>query len=59
MVHQRVEILTGSERRLSYTQLEMERIVEEAFRPGVIVKDMARRLGFTKDGCIKKIGASG
>lgn len=45
MAYQRVEILTGSERRRNYTPAEKERIVEEAFRPGVIVKDVARRLG--------------
>ena len=45
MAYQRVEILTGSERRRNYTPAEKMRIVEEAFRPGVIVKDVARRLG--------------
>jgi len=45
MAYQRVEILTGSERRRNYTPTEKVRIVEEAFRPGVIVKDVARRLG--------------
>ena len=45
MAYQRVEILTGSERRWNYTPAEKVRIVEEAFRPGVIVKDVARRLG--------------
>jgi transposase len=45
MAYQRVEILTGSECRRNYTPAEKVRIVEEAFRPGVIVKDVARRLG--------------
>jgi transposase len=45
MTYQRVEILTGSERRRNYTPAEKMRIVEEAFRPGVLVKDVARRLG--------------
>ena len=45
MTYQRVEILTGTERRRNYTPAEKVRIVEEAFRPGVIVKDVARRLG--------------
>jgi transposase-like protein len=45
MAYQRVEILTRSERRRNYTPAEKVRIVEEAFRSGVIVKDMARRLG--------------
>ena len=45
MAYQRVEILTGSERRRNYPPAEKVRIVEEAFRPGVIVEDVARRLG--------------
>ncbi len=45
MAYQRVEILTGTERRRNYTPAEKVRIVEEAFRPGVIVKDVARRFG--------------
>ena len=45
MAYQRVEILMGSERRRNYTPAEKMRIVEEAFRPGVIVQDVARRLG--------------
>src|SRR3954454_22306034 len=45
MTYQRVEILTGSKRRRNYTPAEKVRIVEEAFRPGAIVKDVARRFG--------------
>jgi transposase len=45
MAYQRVEILTGSKRRRNYTPAEKVRIVEEAFRPGAIVKDVARRFG--------------
>ena len=45
MAYQRVEILMGTERRRNYTPAEKVRIVEEAFCPGVIVKDVARRLG--------------
>jgi transposase len=45
MAYQHVEILTGTERRRNYTPAEKVRIVEEAFRLGVIVKDVARRLG--------------
>ena len=45
MAYQRVEVLTGSERRRSYTPAEKARLVEEAFRPGVVVKEAARRLG--------------
>jgi transposase-like protein len=41
MTYQRVEILTGSERRRNYTPAEKVRIVEEAFRPGVIVRTTA------------------
>jgi transposase len=45
MAYQRVEILTGSERRRTYTAAEKARLVAEAFRPGVVVKEAARRLG--------------
>ncbi|QQP92197.1 transposase [Skermanella sp. TT6] len=45
MAYQSDEVLTGSERRRSYTPAEKARLVNEAFRPGVVVKDAARRLG--------------
>ncbi|MBF5093722.1 transposase [Azospirillum sp. INR13] len=45
MAYQRVEVLTGTERRRNYTPAEKVRMVEEAFRPGVVVTDAARRLG--------------
>ena len=45
MACQRVEVLTGRERRRSYTPAEKVRMVEEAFRPGVVVTEAARRLG--------------
>lgn len=45
MAYQRVEVLTGTERRRTYTPAEKVRMVEEAFRPGVVVTDAARRLG--------------
>ncbi|GLR83256.1 transposase (plasmid) [Azospirillum oryzae] len=45
MAYQRVEVLTGTERRRSYTPAEKARMVEEAFRPGVVVTEAARRLG--------------
>lgn len=45
MSYQRVEFLTGTERRRSYTPDEKARLVEEAFRPGVMVAAAARRLG--------------
>lgn len=45
MAYQRVEVLTGTERRRNYTPTEKVRMVEEAFRPGVVVTEAARRLG--------------
>ena len=45
MAYQRVEVLTGTERRRKYTPAEKVRMVEEAFRPGVVVTEAARRLG--------------
>ncbi|MDW7557782.1 transposase, partial [Azospirillum brasilense] len=45
MAYQRVEVLTGTERRRNYTPAEKVRMVEEAFRPGVVVTEAARRLG--------------
>lgn len=45
MAYQRVEVLTGTERRRSYTPMEKSRMVAEAFRPGVVVTQAARRLG--------------
>ncbi|UKJ76818.1 IS66-like element accessory protein TnpA [Azospirillum brasilense] len=45
MAYQRVEVLTGTERRRNYTPAEKMRMVEEAFRPGVVVTEAARRLG--------------
>lgn len=45
MAYQRVEVLTGTERRRSYTPSQKVRMVDEAFRPGVVVTDAARRLG--------------
>ncbi|QCO05774.1 IS66-like element accessory protein TnpA [Azospirillum argentinense] len=45
MAYQRLEVLTGTERRRTYTSAEKVRMVEEAFRPGVVVTQAARRLG--------------
>jgi transposase len=45
MAYQRFEILTGSERQRNYTPTEKARIVEDAFGPGVIMKEAVRRLG--------------
>lgn len=53
MSYQRIEVLTGSERRRQYTEAEKERLVDAAFRTGVVVSEAARRLlGFTKACCI-------
>ncbi|WP_029007526.1 IS66-like element accessory protein TnpA [Azospirillum halopraeferens] len=45
MAYQRIEVLTGNERRRRYTPAEKARMVEEAFRPGVVVIEAARRFG--------------
>lgn len=45
MSYQRIEVLTGSERRRQYTAAEKERLVDAAFRPGVVASEAARRLG--------------
>ncbi|MFX5918577.1 transposase, partial [Acinetobacter baumannii] len=45
MAYQRVEVLTGTERRRNYTPAEKVWMVKEAFRPGVVVTEVARRLG--------------
>lgn len=45
MAYQRVEVLSGTERRRRYTPAEKVRMVTEAFRPGVVVTQAARRLG--------------
>ena len=45
MSYQRIEVLTGSERRRQYTEAEKERLIDAAFRSGVVVSEAARRLG--------------
>ena len=45
MAYERIEVMTGRERRRGYTEAEKARMIEEAFRPGVVVADAARRLG--------------
>ncbi|MBP2298975.1 transposase [Azospirillum picis] len=45
MAYQRVEVLSGTERRRTYMSAEKVRMVEEAFRPGVVVMQAARRPG--------------
>lgn len=43
MADQGVEVLTGNERRRSDTPAQKARMMEEAFRPGVVVTEAARR----------------
>jgi len=45
MAYERVEVFTGRARRRGYTAIEKSRMIAEAFRPGVVVADAARRLG--------------
>jgi len=45
MAYQRIEVLTGSERRRHYAEAEKLRLIEAAFRPGVMVSEAARRFG--------------
>ncbi|AUN31007.1 IS66-like element accessory protein TnpA [Niveispirillum cyanobacteriorum] len=45
MAYQRLEVLTGTERRRKWSDAEKARLVEAAFRPGIVVKEVARRFG--------------
>lgn len=45
MAYQRLEVLTGTERRRKWSDAEKVRLVEAAFRPGMVVKEVARRYG--------------
>lgn len=45
MAYQRLEILAGTERRRIWSDAEKVRLVEAAFRPGIVVKEVARRFG--------------
>ncbi|MBP2298980.1 transposase [Azospirillum picis] len=45
MAYKRVEVLSGTERRRTCTPAEKVRMVEEAFRPGVVVTQAVRRPG--------------
>ncbi len=45
MTIQRVEVITGLERRRQFSDEEKLRLVEEAFQPGVKATEVARRLG--------------
>ncbi|WP_451995112.1 IS66-like element accessory protein TnpA [Azospirillum argentinense] len=44
MTIQRVEVITGLERRRQFSDEEKLRLVEEAFQPGVKATEVARRL---------------
>jgi transposase len=43
MARQRIELITGTERRRRYTDADKLRLVAEAFRPGAVVIEVARR----------------
>jgi transposase len=45
MAYQRVEVISGVGRRRSYSDEEKQRLVAEAFQPGVTVVDYARQQG--------------
>ena len=45
MTIQRVEVITGLEKRRQFTAEEKLRLVEEAFQPGVKATEVARRQG--------------
>lgn len=45
MTYQRVEMITGSEKRRVYSAADKTRLVAEAFRPGVVASEVARRHG--------------
>jgi transposase len=43
MAQQRIELITGSERRRRFSGADKLRLVAEAFRPGAVVVEVARR----------------
>jgi transposase len=45
MTYQRLEVITGTARRRSYSDEEKLRLIDEAFRPGVTASEVARRHG--------------
>ncbi|WP_449232553.1 IS66-like element accessory protein TnpA [Azospirillum doebereinerae] len=45
MTYQRVEVITGSEKRRFYSAADKARLVAEGFRPGVVASEVARRHG--------------
>ncbi|MBF5093856.1 transposase [Azospirillum sp. INR13] len=51
MTIQRVEVITGLERRRQFSDEKKLRLVEEAFQPGVKATEVARRLGVESACC--------
>jgi transposase len=43
MAQQRIELITGTERRRRFSDADKLRLVAEAFRPGAVVIEVARR----------------
>jgi transposase len=43
MARQRIELITGTERRRRFSDADKLRLVAEAFRPGAMVIEVARR----------------
>jgi transposase len=43
MAQQRIELITGTERRRRFSNADKLRLVAEAFRPGAVVIEVARR----------------
>jgi transposase len=43
MAQQRIELITGTERRRRFSDADKLRLVAEAFRPGAVVLEVARR----------------
>jgi transposase len=43
MARQRIELITGTERRRRFSDADKLRLVAEAFRPGAVVIEVARR----------------
>lgn len=43
MARQRIELITGTERRRRFAEADKRRLVAEAFRPGAVVIEVARR----------------
>jgi transposase len=43
MAQRRIELITGSERRRRFLDADKLRLIAEAFRPGAVVVEVARR----------------